>query len=72
MSFYDAMAVVMKDKGITAAELARKTGIRKSYFTELKNGRVTNPSFEYAILIVRALGMKFDEFVALMDELSCK
>lgn len=71
MSFYDALAVVMHDKGMTAADLARKTGIRKSYFTELKNGRVKSPSWDYALKIIAALGLTPDEFAALEDEL-CK
>ena len=71
MSFYDALAVVMHDKGITAAELARKTGIRKSYFTELKNGRVVSPSWDYALLIIAALGLTPNEFAAIEDRL-CK
>ena len=70
MSFYDALAVVMHDKGITAAELARKTGIRKSYFTELKNGRVVSPSWDYALLIIAALGLTPDEFAKIEEQ--CK
>lgn len=71
MGFYQAMYVVMQAKGITAAELSRKTGLRKSYFTELKNGRVKSPTWQNALAIMAALGMTPDEFAALEDELEC-
>ena len=36
MSFYATMEYVMRQKGISASELSRMTGIGRQYFTELK------------------------------------
>jgi transcriptional regulator with XRE-family HTH domain len=72
MSFYVTLEYVMNEKGITAAELSRRTGLYRSFFTNMKMGRAKMPSWENAIKIVHALDMTLDEFAALEDELSCK
>ena len=67
MSFYNALSYVMRQKGITAAELSRRTGIGKQYFTELKAGRIQDVSWRKAVQIVTALGISLDEFSAIED-----
>lgn len=71
MEFYKALAYVMDEKGITAAELSRRTGLYRSFFTNMKKGRAKTPSFENAVNIIHALGMTLDEFVELENQL-CK
>lgn len=72
MEFYKALAYVMDEKGITAAELSRRTGLYRSFFTNMKKGRAKMPAFDNAVKIIHALGMTIDEFLELMNELSCK
>lgn len=69
MDFYAALEYVLKQQGITAAELSRRTGIRKQYFSDLKSGRTTDVSWSKAVEIVTALGMSLDEFAAIEDSL---
>ena len=71
MSFYVTLEYVMNEKGITAAELARRTGLYRSFFTNMKKGRAKMPSWENAVKIIHALGMTLDEFVELENHL-CK
>ena len=71
MSFYVTLEYVMNEKGITAAELSRRTGLYRSFFTNMKKGRAKTPSFENAVKIIHALGMTLDEFVELENQL-CK
>ena len=71
MSFYVTLEYVMEEKGITAAELSRRTGLYRSFFTNMKKGRAKMPSWENAVKIIHALGMTLDEFVELENQL-CK
>lgn len=71
MGFYDAVQWVMVEKGITAAQLARETGLYRSMFSDMKAGRTKTPSWDNAKKIIHALGMTYDEFAALEDELEC-
>ena len=62
MSVYDVLAELMVEKGITAAELSRRTGLRKQYFSDLKHGRADDISLTNAIKIFDALGITANEF----------
>lgn len=62
MDFYTTLERVMQKKGITAAELARRTGFHRSYFSELKQGRMKGVSWDKALLIIAALEMTPSEF----------
>ena len=44
MGFYDAVQWVMTEKGITAAQIARETGLYRSMFSDMKAGRTKTPS----------------------------
>ena len=68
MSFYELLAVSMERTGITAAELSRRTGLSQSYFSNLKKGSAKDVTWEKALLIINALGMKPSEFLSLGDE----
>lgn len=71
MGFYQTLEYVMREKGITAAELSRRTGLYRSFFSNMKMGRAKSPSWDNALNIINALGMTPDEFAALEDELEC-
>lgn len=62
MEFYETLERLMRERGITAAELARRTGIRPSYFSDLKHGRAKDVTWDKAFLIFRALEMSPNDF----------
>ena len=62
MTFYEALAIAMKQKGIKPSELAAKSGINEPYFSKLKAGTIKNVSWEKALQIIFALGMTPNEF----------
>lgn len=65
MTFYETLAIVMKDKGITAADICAKTGIHASYFSKLKSGHTKDVTWEKALVIIAALDMTPNEFYEL-------
>lgn len=65
MTFYETMAAIMSEKGITAADLAAETGLYPSYFSKLKSGHAKDVTWDRAILIISALGVTPDEFAKL-------
>ena len=64
-TFYETMALAMAQRGLTAAELSRRTGLYKSYFTKLKKGEAKDVPWTNALLIIKALGMTPNEFYEL-------
>lgn len=62
MTFYETLAVVMQERGITAARICAKTGIHASYFSKLKSGHTKDVTWEKAVMIIVALGMTPSEF----------
>jgi DNA-binding Xre family transcriptional regulator len=62
MSFYETLTLFMIEKGISSTELSRRTGIRKSYFSDLRSGHTRDVSFEKALRIFAALGITPNEF----------
>lgn len=67
MKFYDALAIAMKMKGVTAAELSAKTGLNQPYFSKLKSGHMKDVTWEKALLIISALDMTPDEFLEIQN-----
>ena len=67
MKFYDTLELIMAEKGITAAELAKRTGFHKSYFSKLKSGHTKDVTWEKALVIIDALGMTPDEFYEMQN-----
>ena len=65
MTFYETLALVMKNTGITAADICAKTGIHASYFSKLKSGHTKDVTWEKAVTIITALGMTPSEFYEL-------
>lgn len=67
MTFYETLTLVMKEKGMTAAALAEKTGLYPSFFSKLKSGHTKDVTWEKAILIINALGITPDDFAKLQS-----
>ena len=62
MTFYETLAAIMNEKGLTAADICARTGIHASYFSKLKSGHTKDVTWEKAIAIIAALGMTPSEF----------
>ena len=68
MTFYDSLNKAMEEKGITAAELSRRTGFHQSYFSSLKKGDCKDVTWERALVIIEALDMTPSEFATLGEQ----
>lgn len=64
MTFGEAMEQAMREQGVTQSELVRRTGLSKQYLSSLQHGGHKDPTFDRAVLIIRALDMNIDEFCA--------
>ena len=62
MTFYETLAYVLDEKGITPAELSAKTGINQSYFSKLKSGHMKDVTWDKALTIIAALDMTPNDF----------
>lgn len=62
MTFYEAMEVAMKQKGLRAVDLAERTGFHQSYFSKLKHGNQKSVDWEKALIIIEALEMTPNDF----------
>ncbi len=67
MTFYEALEIVMKHEGIKPSEICAKTGLNDSYFSKLKSGHMKDVTWEKALLIIEAIGMTPDEFLAIQE-----
>ena len=68
MKFGDAVSYYLAEKGMTAKELAKKSGFTEAYISQLRGKRGNDPTFTRAIAIIDALGVDIDEFAAKVDE----
>ena len=64
MGFYLTLEKIMYEKGVSFAELSRRTGLRKGYFSDLKSGRAQDVTWKNALAICEALGVTPNEFAA--------
>lgn len=64
-SFYEALEIAMRRRGMKASELAVLTGMHQSYFSKLKSGHQKSVEWEKALTIIEALGMTPNEFYAI-------
>ena len=51
---------IRKSKNMTLRELSRKTGISRSYLSEIERNE-KKPSFNYMIIISKALNVQLEE-----------
>lgn len=62
MTFYEALEIAMREKGLKPVDLAMRSGMHQSYFSKLKNGSQKSVEWEKALIIIEALGMTPNEF----------
>ena len=60
MQFHERLSKLMKDRGLSQAQLCKISGIATSAMSHYVRGE-TEPSFTKAILIAKALGCSVDE-----------
>ncbi len=60
MQFHERLSKLMKERGLTQAQLCKLSGIATSAMSHYVRGE-TEPSFTKAILIANALGCSVDE-----------
>jgi transcriptional regulator with XRE-family HTH domain len=68
MDFSGAARRLMRERGLSQAELSRKSGLSTAYVSQMVNGKVKDPSLRKAWAISDALGVSLDDFRALMGE----
>lgn len=64
LTFYETLTIVMRNRGMSAAELCERAGLHQSYMSKLKSGRMKEPTWERAVAICDALDMTPSEFLA--------
>ena len=67
MTFYETLELVMREKGVTAAEICERANMHPSYISKLKSGHMRSPTWENAIAIIDALGLTLGEFAAIQQ-----
>lgn len=65
MTFSEAVVTIMERDGITQADLCKRAGISDAYASMLCNGKVVDPKWSRAEVIIEALGVSLDEFSAI-------
>ena len=65
MTFYEALEIAMRERGLRPSEVAERAGMHQSYFSKLKSGHQRSVDWEKALAIIEALGMTPNEFYEL-------
>lgn len=66
MEYRKALATILREQGISQADLARRIDKSRSYVSQLMSGRVNEPSLSIAFKIADALGVTVQDFIDLM------
>lgn len=68
-SFAETLRIVMTEKGVSAVEIHNAApSISQPYLSQLLNGKLGEPTFSKARMIISALGMTLDEFAEIQDD----
>ena len=67
MTFAEALRAAMADKGLKQADICQATGLSDAYVSMLVNGKIEDPKWSKAELVITALGMSLDEFSQLKN-----
>ena len=66
MLYREALTVLMKQRNMSPADLARAIGKSRSYVSQLQSGKVREPGLSLAFSIADALGVRLEDFRTLM------
>lgn len=53
---------LLQEREMNQNQLAKKMGVRNGIITDLKKGRIKEPSFQLMVKIAEALGVSLDVF----------
>lgn len=62
MTFAEALKIAMEKRKMSAAELSRKCGFAESYLSRLFAGKIKDPTWEKACILLDELNVDVDEF----------
>lgn len=66
MEYGKALRMIMKEEGISQAELARRMNTSTSYISQLCTGKISDPSLSRALEVAEALCVDISRFERLM------
>lgn len=67
MTFGEALMTLMEQKGMTASELARRSGVVKTTICELVKGRSKEPTFSKAKALAKGLDVSLQVLADMTD-----
>ena len=68
MTFAEALRTAMKERNLKQVDICRATGLSDAYISMLVSGKIDDPKWSKAELVIQALGMTLDEFSKLKAE----
>ena len=69
MAFTEALKAVMKAKNLRAVDIASDE-VTSPYLSRLLNGKVKEPTWQKAMVIIKSLDMTVDDFCELEDQIA--
>lgn len=69
MAFTEALKAVMKAKNLRAVDIASDE-VTSPYLSRLLNGKVKEPTWQKALVIIKSLDMTVDDFCELEDQIA--
>lgn len=67
MTFAQTLQALMNERGLSATDLVRMTGINAPYFSRLLSGKIKDPTWEKACAIIDALDLTVDDFKRIQE-----
>lgn len=69
MAFTETLKAVMKAKNLRAVDIASDE-VTSPYLSRLLNGKVKEPTWQKAMVIIKSLDMTVDDFCELEDQIA--
>ncbi|MGN9063747.1 helix-turn-helix domain-containing protein [Collinsella sp. HCP28S3_B9] len=69
MAFTETLKAVMKAKNLRAVDIASDE-VTSPYLSRLLNGKVKEPTWQKALVIIKSLDMTVDDFCELEDQIA--
>ena len=69
MAFTETLKAVMKAKNLRAVDIASDE-VTSPYLSRLLNGKVKEPTWQKALVIIKSLDMTVDDFCELEDKIA--
>jgi transcriptional regulator with XRE-family HTH domain len=66
-TFGELLSECMEERGIGQNELSRLSGVSAPYISQLRSGKIADPTFLKACALIEALGMTPNEFAEAQD-----